>query len=223
MTTATRKRAKALTRQDWVRAARRALIKSGIEGVKIEPLARVLAVTPGSFYWHFQKREDLHAALLADWRDSNTASFHRAVERAGSDPRDQYLAVLGVWVLEKEFDPRYDRAVREWAQRSTKVRAILREVDKDRIDLLTTIFEGFGYHGLVAEMRARVAYYHQAGYYALDIVEPQSRRIELGPYYAEILTGLPFLYGIGPDRIEAALRGDYRFGEPAAAGASPGD
>ncbi len=211
MTSANRKRDKALTRQDWILAARKILIKSGIESVKVEPLARLLRVTPGSFYWHFSKRGELHEALLANWREANTDSFHRAVERARPDPRNRYLAFIGVWMLEKEFNPRYDRAVREWAQRSTAVAKLLMEIDTDRVGLLTEIFEGFGYKDMEAEVRARVTYYHQVGYYALDIKESQQRRFELGPYYAKVLTGLVFLNEVDAGKMEFAHTGDYQF------------
>lgn len=211
MALANRKRGKALTRQNWIIAAKKTLLRHGIESVKVEPLARLLKVTPGSFYWHFSNRGDLHQALLANWREANTNSFHRAVEGARPDPRNRYLAFVGVWVLENEFDPRYDRAVREWAQRSQKAARLLLEVDADRIQLLTEIFEGFGYNNIQAEIRARVTYYHQVGYYALDVKESQLRRLQLSPYYSEILTGHDFISELEPDELKSAFAGDYQF------------
>ena len=44
----------------WEEAALAALETQGVAGVAIEPLARALGVTKGSFYWHFVDR----AALL---------------------------------------------------------------------------------------------------------------------------------------------------------------
>lgn len=203
-----------LGREDWVRAARVCLIRTGIESIKVERLAIRLKVTTGSFYWHFKKLSDLHEVLLSDWYETNTASFHRAVERAGADPRQQYLAFLGTWVLEKDFDPRYDRAVRDWARQSRKVAALLSKVDADRMSLLQSIFEAFGYIGLDAEMRARVAYYHQVGYYALDAREPNEVRVGLGPGYAKILTGFNFLEDLSLDELRQAFAGRHAFAEP---------
>lgn len=114
-----------------------------------------MAVTTGSFYWHFSGRQELHDALLKDWYDTNTAPLYEAVKTAGSDPRRQYLAFFGVWVLERDFDPRYDQAIRDWARISKAVANTLREVDASRIQLLLEVFENFGYSGLDAEMRAR--------------------------------------------------------------------
>lgn len=201
-----KRRARSLSRSDWINGARKLLIRSGISAVKVEPLARRLNVTPGSFYWHFSGREDLYDSLLDDWYNANTTSFHKAVARAGPDPKRQYWAFFGVWILELGFDPAYDRAVRDWGKMSKKVAARVSEVDASIIDLLVGIFERFGYEGLDANVRARVTYYHQIGYYALGVKEALELRIALGPYYAVILTGLPEMKDIsGPDEIRAAL------------------
>lgn len=162
----------------------------------VEPLAKGLRVTTGSFYWHFSKRDELFEELLRDWIDTNTAPFHKAVEAAGPDPRQQYLAFFGVWLLERDFDHAYDGAIRDWARTSKKVTRILQQIDDDRIKLLVQIFENFGYQGIDAEMRARVTYYYQVGYYAMNVRESRSERLKLAPYYAEILTGSPRMHAL---------------------------
>src|SRR2546423_8402349 len=52
---------------DWMRAARLALLHSGPDGVRVEPLARTLGVTKGGFYWHFRDRADRLDALVVEW------------------------------------------------------------------------------------------------------------------------------------------------------------
>lgn len=204
-----------LHKKDWVKAARKLLIKSGISSVKIEPLAKTMSVTTGSFYWHFSGRKELYEALLNDWYDTNTAPLFDAVAGAGVDPRRQYLAFFGVWVLERDFDPKYDQAIRDWARTSKPVADLLREVDGARIKLLCDIYENFGYSsGVEAEMRARVTYYHQVGYYAMYIREPRARRLELVPYYADILTGLSWAHELSDvEQTRAAMLGDNPFSE----------
>src|SRR5207247_8741198 len=56
-----------LSVSDWMRAARLALLHSGPDGVRVEPHARALGVTKGSFYWHFRDRADLLEALVGEW------------------------------------------------------------------------------------------------------------------------------------------------------------
>jgi AcrR family transcriptional regulator len=206
-------KAGALGKRDWVLAARKVLIRKGISNVKVEPLAKALGVTSGSFYWHFSRRQDLYDALLKDWYDTNTTPLFNAVGTAGSDPRQQYLAFFGVWVLERDFDPRYDQAIRDWARGSRKVADTLRKVDASRIELLRRIYLNFGYRGLDAEMRARVTYYHQLGYYAMHIKEPRKRRLSLGPYYADILTGHRWMHRLGSVDSSEAWTGKAVFAD----------
>jgi AcrR family transcriptional regulator len=56
-----------LGRDDWMKAARLALLRGGVEAVRVELLARELGVTKGSFYWHFRDREELLDALVREW------------------------------------------------------------------------------------------------------------------------------------------------------------
>ena len=52
---------------DWMRAARLALLRGGVDAVRVELLARELGVTKGSFYWHFRDRTALLDALVREW------------------------------------------------------------------------------------------------------------------------------------------------------------
>lgn len=61
------------SKEKWAGAALRALTEGGVEAVRVEPIARQLGVTKGSFYWHFEAREDLVQAALELWEERGTA------------------------------------------------------------------------------------------------------------------------------------------------------
>ncbi|WP_176946412.1 TetR/AcrR family transcriptional regulator [Blastococcus aurantiacus] len=61
-----------LDRDVWVRAALDVMGERGVAGLAIEPLARSLGTTKGSFYWHFRDREDLIEAALERWENQET-------------------------------------------------------------------------------------------------------------------------------------------------------
>jgi len=193
MTEALTKAAKAprRDREAWVDAARRALIRGGVAMVKVEPLAGELGVTTGSFYHHFRRRQDLLDAVLAHWERENSAPLFRAVEEAGDDPDDQLDAVFETWIAERDYDPAYDSAVRDWARTSKAAEAAVRRVDERRIELLKGIYLAFGYDEARAFIRARVTYFHQVGYYAMRIIEAPAARRRLRPLYREVLRGTP--------------------------------
>ncbi|MGA6960157.1 MAG: helix-turn-helix domain-containing protein, partial [Candidatus Acidiferrales bacterium] len=72
MASATALKSSPLQPDDWVRAAFARLSTEGIESVRIELLARDLGVSKGSFYWHFQDREELLAKMLDRWESDET-------------------------------------------------------------------------------------------------------------------------------------------------------
>ena len=57
-----------------------ALAADGIDAVRVEPLAKALAVTKGSFYWHFADRRALIDAMLSHW----SGRTHRRDPRTGA-------------------------------------------------------------------------------------------------------------------------------------------
>ena len=179
----------------WLDAARHSLIDGGVAAVKIERLATALGVTIGSFYWHFKNRAALLKALLADWRSTNTAAMAAAARRSGTSAFERFDAFVNVWVDESDYSPAYDSAVREWARSSAEARAAVREVDLLRIALLREIFADLGYDDDRAEVRARITYFHQIGYYALDLRDDSATRLRLRPLYFEALRDGP---GRGP-------------------------
>src|SRR5438477_7765626 len=83
-----------LSAQDWETAALEALADGGVAGVAVEPLARRLGVTKGSFYWHYADREALLAAALSRWEKSHTESIIAALADV-RDPRERLVRLIG--------------------------------------------------------------------------------------------------------------------------------
>ena len=179
---------KQLQRLDWLRRALELFVNEGIDAVRITRLAHDLGVTRGSFYWHFDNRKDLIDALVDFWQRKNTPAIAAAVERA--DSLEQ--GIFGFFELcidSERFDPQLDLAVREWARRSGAIRALVDAADSERIALLQAFLARFGYAEVDALIRARVLYFAQIGYYALEVREPLARRMQHTAAYFESFTG----------------------------------
>ena len=177
------------TRADWLEAARATLIGSGVEQVRILPLAKRLQVSRSSFYWYFKDRQDLLDQLLTVWRDTNTRDI---VEQAGRPAPTIVQGVLNVfacWVDGAPFDPRLDFAVREWARRSGDLHRLVEAEDEVRVDAIRAMFARHGYAEADAFIRARVLYFMQIGYYALELNEPQELRLRFTSEYLRSFTG----------------------------------
>lgn len=184
--------AERLTRDDWIAAARKALIKGGIAAIKVDHLARQIGVTRGSFYWHFKDRNELLRSLLQAWKLANTDPFRRVMQLYAGKPVYQLAEFFCIWLRPSEFDPDYDSAVRDWARVSTAASQLVRQVDETRLDILRASFQALGFPKLEADIRARVMYYHQVGYYALRLRETMDYRRSVFPTYFKVLVGVPF-------------------------------
>lgn len=131
-----------LTRRDWVKVGLEILADQGPDAVTVTLLTERLRVTKGSFYWHFESREDLLYAMLEDWKLHATARVIEKIESRSSDPRDRVrqLAHLSISSTIQEFGGGLELAVRYWARTDAKVRAAVSEVDSDRIAYLEEQF-----------------------------------------------------------------------------------
>lgn len=185
-----RRRAAALGREAWLDAARQALIADGTAGVEVNKLAKRLGITRGGFYWFFKSRQQLLDELLSFWAESSTRVFERVINDGRRNGLEEYHALTDLLVDEKEYDPKWDGAVRDWARTSAAVLKVVQAVDEKRIAIIETMFLDMGYKGKNAHVRARVMYYHQVGYYALGVRETREQRHNLLPFYAKVLTGL---------------------------------
>jgi len=176
-------------RQGWLDAARNALIREGIAGVKVGKIARRLKVTRGGFYWFFDSHKQLLDELLLDWERRNTAGFESVLRESGRNGMAEFQLLVDVWLNEKDYSPAWDAAVRDWARVSGKVANAVRRTDDARIEILKQVFLDMGCKDEEAFVRARICYFHQVGYYALGVRESREERLRLMPLYTRVLTG----------------------------------
>ena len=160
-----------LSTTDWVRAAAGRLAADGVDAVRVEPLARELGVSKGSFYWHFTDRSGLLDAVLDHWRTVGTAGVITQVEESSHDPADR-LRTLVRLAFEHAgggpgavLDGRFDGAVRAWAAHDARARDAVHTVDGARTAYLERLLGAAGAPD--ALRRAAVLYRALLGEYAM--------------------------------------------------------
>lgn len=160
-------------------------MRDGIDQVKITRLADALNVTRGGFYWHFKDRADLLDAILDYWQGRNTAAIVGSVDDKDS-VTDGILALFQVWTDHDQFDPALDSAVRAWGNADPHVAKAVRHADRTRVDALTRMYARDGYERPDSFIRARILYFSQIGYFALDTARHETldeRRSYLEAYF----------------------------------------
>ncbi len=173
----------------WLDAAYEMLLSSGVDSIRILPLARKLNLARTSFYWFFTDRDALLEALLVRWREKNTGNW---IARTGAYAESICEAVLNVfdcWFDDSLFDSRHESAIRNWAQQSADVADELARADALRIAALAAMFARFGYDEMAADVRARTVYLTQIGYLSMRTQESIDIRMARIAMYVRIFTG----------------------------------
>lgn len=152
----------------WVAAAFDALAAGGVEAVRVEPLAKTLGVTKGSFYWHFQDRRTLLDALLSQWSEGRMAAIReQAADEAGPEGALRHLAQL----YTRHASPRglaIELAIRALARTDAAAAEAVRAVDIERLKQVGRLFAGLGWKAADAEARAVLFYSYLFGESLLD-------------------------------------------------------
>ncbi|MBI5106439.1 MAG: TetR/AcrR family transcriptional regulator [Solirubrobacterales bacterium] len=146
-----------LSAADWEQAALDAIAEDGLAAVAVEPLARRLGVTKGSFYAHFRSRDELVAAALARWEASHGEGM-RASFAEIADPRERLRTLLRT-AIEYSQSGTPSVHVRLMADvADPHVRAVLHRVTATRLAGLERSFRDLGLPPAAARDRARLAY-----------------------------------------------------------------
>ena len=173
----------------WLDEAYKMLVESGVESVKVMPLAKALKMSRTSFYWHFEHREALLNALIQRWEKKNTGNLIAQTERYAESISEAVLNLFDCWINPELFDARLDFAIRNWAQQAPDLKKTLERTDQERINAIRAMFIRFDFSEEQADTRAHTIYYTQIGYISMMVEEPWAERLKRMPAYIETYTG----------------------------------
>ncbi|SBT07321.1 Transcriptional regulator, TetR family [Candidatus Accumulibacter aalborgensis] len=153
-----------LDRSEWVEAAIDVLAEQGVQGMRVEVLAKNFGVTKGSFYWHFKDRQDLFTAVLQTWRDGRIRDIDKQTVATPGSEREQLLHLIDVYgATRNRRGISIELAVREWARRDTEAASIVEEVDNWRLDCTRKLFVARGVSDDEAKSRSLLLYAYVFG------------------------------------------------------------
>ena len=147
-------RAARLSADDWAQAALDLVAEQGVAAVAVEPLARRLGVTKGSFYWHFPSRDALLQAALERWEAIEQESVFGSLE-AVPDPRERLRQLFLLVAHEVKPHVIYSELLK--ALDHPAVQPVINRVSQRRLDYLVASFRQAGLGRTDAQHRARLA------------------------------------------------------------------
>jgi AcrR family transcriptional regulator len=160
-----------LSREAWVKAASNLIAQQGVSAVAVEPLALSLGVTKGSFYWHFQNRDELIHAALEAWEQDQ--SLDVVTRYSGIEDPRRRLRVLLFAAFEDVENGRFFAALGVSSE-DPRVQPYLRRATERRLALGVEAFQALGLAEAEARERALLAYAAYVGYFQLLRTTPEA-------------------------------------------------
>src|SRR5690606_36795768 len=178
-----------LSADDWAQAALDVIAEQGVAAVAVEPLARRLGVTKGSFYWHFPSRDALLQAALERWESVEQEAVFGALERV-PDPRERLNALFQMVAREFKSHVIYSALLK--ALDHPAVQPVIDRISKRRMEYLTASFRQTGLSRDDALHRARLTYSAYVGFLQLNLQLHQTRmpQEEFDAYVAHLIRTL---------------------------------
>ena len=165
-----------LSVRDWTEAALRALARGGVPAVAVEPLAKSLGATKGSFYWHFADRNALLQATLELWEQRATDQVLAGIDqRRDGATRLRDLVELALLSVQRDTDSgagSIELALQSSASHPA-VGPTLQRVTSRRITALTQLYSALGLTPARARDHALLAYTAYLGHVQMAHATPE--------------------------------------------------
>src|SRR6187431_424471 len=130
---------------DWIEAGLAELARSGVEGVRVEVLAKNLGVTKGGFYRRFRDRAALLDGILQHWRAGRIAAIEAQTSLDGATARDRLRALIRLYSERMNTaGMAVELAIRQWARSDEAAAAAVASVDANRLNNVGHLYRATG-------------------------------------------------------------------------------
>jgi AcrR family transcriptional regulator len=179
-----------LSAEDWALAALDVIAEQGLAAVAVEPLARRLGVTKGSFYWHFKDRQDLLDAVLQLWREGRLRDIEKQTTAQPGKELAQIHHVIDVYsAVRNRKGISIELAVRDWARHDPKVSTVVEDVDAYRLNCTRKLFLALGLSDDEAHARSILVFAYVFGHSLMAYDRNDPKVTEFKRWIAERITG----------------------------------
>src|SRR6516225_5554818 len=127
--------------EKWIKAGFAELARSGVEGVRVEVLAKNLGVTKGGFYRRFKDRAALLSTMLRSWGEGRVAAIEQHASLEGVPPRDRLKAIIRLYSERMNTEGMaIELAIRQWARSDEAAAQAVARVDAARLKNVTQLY-----------------------------------------------------------------------------------
>jgi len=172
----------------WIRAGFAELARTGVEGVRVEVLAKNLGVTKGGFYRRFKDRAALLEAMLRDWSSGRIAAIEQQASLEGETARERLKGLTRLYSERMNTEGMaIELAIRQWARSDEAASAAVASVDAARLKNVALLYRATGLSSEEADAQAFLFYCFIFGQSLLFLERSPRKRAQLIARSAEKL------------------------------------
>jgi len=172
----------------WIEAGFREIARAGVEGVRVEVLAKNLGVTKGGFYRRFRDRAALLEGMLQAWSAGRIAAIEKQTSLDGATARERLKALIALYSERMNTEGMaVELAIRQWARSDEAAAAAVASVDAARLRNVGHLYRATGLSPDEADAQAFLFYCFIFGQSLLFLERGPRKRAQLVAKSAEKL------------------------------------
>jgi AcrR family transcriptional regulator len=174
--------------ENWIEAGFAEIARSGVEGVRVEVLAKNLGVTKGGFYRRFRDRAALLDGMLQSWSAGRIAAIEQQASRDGATARDRLRSLIALYSERMNTEGMaIELAIRQWARSDEAAAEAVARVDAARLKNVGQLYRATGLSAEQADAQAFLFYCFIFGQSLLYLERGPRKRAQLIAKSAEKL------------------------------------
>jgi len=172
----------------WIAAGLAEIARHGVDGVRVEVLAKNLGVTKGGFYRRFKDRAALLEGLLQTWSAGRIAAIAAQTSLDGTTARERLRAVIQLYSERMNTEGMaVELAIRQWARSDEAAATAVASVDAARLKNVGQLYRATGLSPDEADAQAFLFYCFIFGQSLLFLERGPRKRAQLIARSAEKL------------------------------------
>jgi AcrR family transcriptional regulator len=174
--------------ETWIEAGLAEIARSGVDGVRVEVLAKKLGVTKGGFYRRFSDRAALLEGMLQNWSAGRIAAIEQQTSLDGATARDRLKALIRLYSERMNTEGMaVELAIRQWARSDEAAANAVAGVDAARLKNVGHLYRATGLAAEAADAQAFLFYCFIFGQSLLFLERGPRKRAQLIAKSAEKL------------------------------------
>src|ERR1700675_637881 len=145
--------------ESWIEAGFKEIARSGVDGVRVEVLAKSLGVTKGGFYRRFRDRAALLEGMLQNWSAGRIAAIEQQTSLDSATARDRLRALIRLYSERMNTEGMaVELAIRQWARSDEAAATAVASVDAARLKNVGHLYRATGLAPEEADAQAFLFY-----------------------------------------------------------------